>query len=439
MVRDLPDLELRQEPLRFFTQLARSGPDVCTFQFANGQEIVFLNHPDLVREVLVERAEQFHKSEMTRAFAGGMGHGILVSEGEFWKQQSRLMRPAFHYKRLLGYAEVMTRFTLEMLEGWQDGELIHVDEEMNALTLRVVAKCMFNVEAKDDRDIMHKAIVLGQQVVGQMIHGWLTNPHWTPSLNRAGIRVVRALNEMVQRHIAQRRAQGELGDDLLSMLMEAQQQAGIELSDRQLRDEVLTVITAGLETTANALVWTWHLLDRHPEVRARLRAELDALGRMPTFEDLPRLTYLDQVFKEALRLYPPVWIIGREVAAPEGVELGGMHLPYKAQLVLCQWTLHRDPRFFEQPDAFIPERWTPEFEKSLPRGAYFPFSLGPRVCTGQSFATTEFKIIVAGVLQRFDLEHAEGMEVQPEPNFTLWAKGGLRMRARARAAIENRP
>ncbi len=430
MVFDPNDLELRQDPLRFFIELSRHSPDITTFRFASGQELVFLNHPDLIREVLVERADQFHKSEMTRAFAGGMGHGILVSEGEFWRQQSRLIRPAFHYKRLLGYAEVMSRFTLEMLEEWQDGEVRHIDEDMNALTLRVVAKCMFNVEAKDDREIMHWAILLGQQVVGRMIHGWLTDPHWTPSLNRAGVRVVRALNEMVQRHIAFRRERGDLGDDLLSMLMEAQQQPGIQMTERQLRDEVLTVITAGLETTANALIWTWYLLDRHPEVKARLRAEVDALGELPGFENLHRLPYLDQVFKEALRLYPPVWVIGRETV--EELELGGMKLPPKTQIVLCQWTAHRDPRFFEHPDEFIPERWTPEFEKGLPRGAYFPFSLGPRVCTGQSFATTEFKIIVATTLQRFDLELAQSPQIKPEPNFTLWVGGGLKMRVRAR-------
>ncbi|MER3489735.1 MAG: cytochrome P450 [Meiothermus sp.] len=430
MVFDPNDLELRQDPLRFFMELSRHSPDITTFRFASGQELVFLNHPDLIREVLVERADQFHKSEMTRAFAGGMGHGILVSEGEFWRQQSRLIRPAFHYKRLLGYAEVMSRFTLEMLEEWQDGEVRHIDEDMNALTLRVVAKCMFNVEAKDDREIMHRAILLGQQVVGRMIHGWLTDPHWTPSLNRAGVRVVRALNEMVQRHIAFRRERGDLGDDLLSMLLEAQQQPGIQMTERQLRDEVLTVITAGLETTANALIWTWYLLDRHPEVKARLRAEVDALGELPGFENLHRLPYLDQVFKEALRLYPPVWVIGRETV--EELELGGMKLPPKTQIVLCQWTAHRDPRFFEHPDEFIPERWTPEFEKGLPRGAYFPFSLGPRVCTGQSFATTEFKIIVATTLQRFDLELAQSPQIKPEPNFTLWVGGGLKMRVRAR-------
>lgn len=431
MISPLPDLELRKDPLRFFIELSRRSPDIATFRFASGQEIVFLNHPDLIREVLVERADLFHKSEMTRAFAGGMGHGILVSEGEFWRQQSRLMRPAFHYKRLVGYADVMTQFTLDMLQGWREGEVHQIDEEMNALTLRVVAKCMFDVEASDDREIMHRAIVLGQQVVGQMIHGWLLEPHWTPSRNRDGIRVVRALNEMVQRHIAYRRSRQDLGDDLLSMLLEAQSQEGVELSDRQLRDEVLTVITAGLETTANALIWTWYLLHCHPRVLARLRAEVDALGRVPGFEDLSQMPYLDQVFKESLRLYPPVWIIGREVAG-EAVELGGRWLAPKTQLVMSQWSAHRDPRFFDQPDAFIPERWTPEFEKALPRGAYFPFSLGPRVCTGQSFATTEFKLIVATVLQRFELELAGSPDIHPEPNFTLWVAGGLRMRVRER-------
>ncbi|GIW26726.1 MAG: hypothetical protein KatS3mg070_0089 [Meiothermus sp.] len=204
--------------------------------------------------MLIERAEQFHKSDLTRSFAGGMGNGILLSEGEFWKQQVRLMRPAFHYKRLQCYAEVMSRFTLEMLSHWQNSEIRHIDEDMNALTLRVVAKCMFDVEAGEDREIMHRAIMLGQKVVGQMVYGWLNLPDWHPGLNRDGIRVVRALNDMVSRHIAYRRERGDLGDDLLSMLLEAQGQPDVKLSDRQLRDEVLTVITAGLETTANALI-----------------------------------------------------------------------------------------------------------------------------------------------------------------------------------------
>lgn len=432
MTFDPTELELRQDPLAFFLHLSRTSPNITTFRFASGREIVLLNHPDLIREVLVERADEFHKSDLTRAFAGGMGNGILVSEGEFWKQQVRIMRPAFHYKRLQGYAEVMRRFALEMLAHWQNGEIRHLEEDMNALTLRVVAKCMFDVEAGEDREIMHRAIMLGQKVVGQMVYGWLNLPDWHPGLNRDGIRVVRALNEMVSRHIAYRRARGDLGDDLLSMLLEAQQQPGVQLSDRQVRDEVLTVITAGLETTANALVWTWYLLDRHPEVRERLEAEVDALEGPPGFEEVQRLPYLDQVFKESLRLYPPVWIIGRENVRE--LELGGMRLPPRTQIVMCQWATHRDPRFYEQPDAFIPERWTPEFERSLPKGAYFPFSLGPRVCTGQGFATIEYKIIVATVLQRFRLELARPAPVRPEPNFTLCAHGGLPMRVKARRA-----
>lgn len=424
------ELELRQNPLDFFLALSRGAPNLTRFHFANGQEIIYLNHPDLIREVLVERADEFHKSEMTRAFAGGMGHGILVSEGEFWKQQSRLMRPAFHYKRLVGYAEVMSRFTQEMLQHWEHFELRHIDEDMNALTLRVVAKCMFNVEARDDREIMHRAIMLGQKVVGQMIHGWLTIPDWRAHMTRDGIRVVRALNQMVERHITERRAKGILGEDLLSMLMEAQADAGIELSDRQLRDEVLTVITAGLETTANALIWTWYLLDQNPEAREKLKAEIDTLKHLPSFENLNSLPYLDKVFKESLRLYPPVWVIGRE--SIEATELGGSQLGPKAQIVMSQWAMQRDPRYFDAPDRFIPERWTPEFEKSLPRGAYFPFSLGPRVCTGQGFATVEFKLIVATILQRFELELAQPAPILPEPNFTLTTHGGMQMRVKAR-------
>ncbi|MDW8426267.1 MAG: cytochrome P450 [Meiothermus sp.] len=430
MTLDPVELELRQDPLQFFIHLSRTSPDLTTFRFASGKEVVFLNHPDLIREVLVERAEEFHKSDLTRAFAGGMGNGILLSEGEFWKQQSRLMRPAFHYKRLQGYAEVMRRFTLEMLSHWQNSEIRHLDEDMNALTLRVVAKCMFDVEAGEDREIMHQAIMLGQKVVGQMVYGWLNLPDWHPAMNRDGIRVVRALNEMVSRHIAFRRARGDLGDDLLSMLLQAQSQPEVELSDRQLRDEVLTVITAGLETTANALIWTWYLLEQHPEVRAKLKAEVDSLGKLPDFDDVQHLPYLDQVFKESLRLYPPVWIIGRENV--EALELGGLKLAPKTQLVMSQWATQRDPRFFEEPDRFRPERWTPEFEKSLPRGAYFPFSLGPRVCTGQGFATVEYKMIVTTVLQRFELELARPAPIRPEPNFTLCTHGGLPMRVRAR-------
>jgi cytochrome P450 len=301
---------------------------------------------------------------------------------------------------------------------------------MNALTLRVVAKCMFNVEARDDREIMHRAIMLGQKVVGQMIHGWLTIPDWRANMTRDGIRVVRALNQMVERHIAERRAKGILGEDLLSMLMEAQAEAEIELSDRQLRDEVLTVITAGLETTANALIWTWYLLDQHPDIRTKLEAEVDKLKHTPGFEDLNSLPYLDKVFKESLRMYPPVWIIGRESIS--ATELGGIKLPAKAQIVMSQWSTQRDPRFFENPDQFIPERWTPEFEKALPRGAYFPFSLGPRVCTGQGFATVEFKLIMATILQRFELELAQPAPILPEPNFTLTTHGGMRMRVKMR-------
>jgi cytochrome P450 len=240
-------------------------------------------------------------------------------------------------------------------------------------------------------------------------------------------RAVRELDEIVDRIIRQRRASGEDTGDLLSMLMAARDEDGSGMTDRQLRDEILTFLLAGHETTAVSLSWTWYLLSQHPEVEQKLREELTQVlgGRAPRLEDLPRLPYTDKVVKESMRLYPPAWSLARTVT--KEVELGGYRLPVGANVVMSQWILHRDPRFFEQPEQFNPDRWTAEAAQRLPRFAYFPFGGGPRLCIGASFAMMEANLLLAAIAQRFQLRLAPGHSVAALPSITLRPRYGMRM------------
>jgi cytochrome P450 len=322
----------------------------------------------------------------------------------------------------------MGAYSEEMLAAWPDGEVRDIHQEMMRLTMRIVAKVLFSVEVSEDAQKVAAAlnVLMGHTSGFRMIMPPLLRHLPLPALVRVR-RAVRELDEIVNRIIRQRRASGEDTGDLLSMLMAARDEDGSAMTDRQLRDEIMTFLLAGHETTAVSLSWTWYLLSQHPEVAQKLRQELNNVlgGRTPQLEDLARLPYTDRVVKESMRLYPPAWSLARSVA--KETDIAGYRVPVGANVVMSPWIMHRDPRFFDRPEQFDPDRWAEQSTQQLPRFAYFPFGGGPRFCIGASFAVMEANLLLAAIAQRFQLRLVPGHPIAPQPGITLRPRYGMRM------------
>jgi cytochrome P450 len=417
-----------RDHLGFLTRCAREYGDVVRLRFVN-VPVYLLNHSDHIEYVLVRNNRNFIKSKGVRHSLGFLGEGLLTSEGSFWRRQRRLAQPAFHRERIDAYGEVMVECSAHEVSGWKSGEIRDVHEDMARLTLDVVTRTLFGTLLTVEFEEVGAALeTIAQRFTGR--GGVLFHiPEKVPTpANLRFRRAVRLLDGIIYRIIEGRRTSGEREGDLLSMLLEARdEETGEGMSDRQLRDEVMTIFLAGHETTANALSWTWYLLARHPEAEARLLEELDEVleGRTPTVEDLPRLRYTDVVVKESMRLYPPVWAFGRE--AVEDCEIGGCHVPAGTQLVMSQWVMHRDPRYYERAEEFRPERWVDGSVEKLPPYAYFPFGGGPRLCIGRSFARMEAVLLLATIARKFRLRPAQELPFEPQPSITLRPRNGMRM------------
>jgi len=418
--------EYAKDPLGFLSSCAREYGDVVKLRFM-GQTFYLLSHPDLIEYVLVENNRNFTKTRILRRNRRLLGEGLLTSEGDFWRRQRRLAQPAFHRKRVAAYGEVMAAFAERSLEGWRDGQTIDVHDEMMRLTLEIVAKCLFDadvgVEAKDVGRAMKVALedFSSQRRLIRIPKG-IPTPH-----NVRFEMAARRLDRIVATIIEERRKCEEDRGDLLSLLMFAEDDSGERMTDKQLRDEVMTLLLAGHETTANALSWTFWLLSLNVEAGGKLAEELGRVlgGRAPTMEDLPKLSYAERVVKESMRLYPPAWVMGREAIGE--CELGGYRMPAGTTALASQWVVHRDPRYHDDQERFDPDRWTAEYEEGLPRFAYFPFGGGPRQCIGASFAMTEARLILATVAQRYRMGLAAGQRVEPYASVTLRPKKGIRM------------
>jgi cytochrome P450 len=418
----------RRDPLAFLERVHREHGDVAAWRFGR-RRVYLLAHPELVRDVLVTRHRNFIKSRALQRARVILGNGLLTSEGEFHLRQRRLAQPAFHRERIAALGEQMVGFASATADGWRAGVEMDLPREMNRLTLAIAGKTLFGADVQAEADEIGSALTDALEAFKR-----LTNP-LGPLLDKlplpTTLRVRRAserLDATIYRMIAARRASGEDRGDLLSMLLAARDEEGDggAMTDLQLRDEVLTLFLAGHETTATALSWTWHLLAQHPDVEAKLHAELGATlaGRAPAADDLPRLPYTRAVLAESMRLYPPAWTIGRE--PKEEFEAGGYRIRAGTVVLVSPWLMHRDPRWWPDPLRFDPERWTPEREAEQPRFAYFPFGGGPRKCIGEGFAWTEGILVLATLAQRWKLRHAPGVEVGRQPLITL-RPTGLRM------------
>lgn len=424
LVGSLP--EFRRRPLEFMTECVRLYGDVVYMRIVD-RDVYLLNRPDLIEDVLVTNNRNFIKPQLLKDAGEVLGNGLLTSDGEFWLRQRRLAQPAFHRDRIASYATLMTGFTREMLDRWHDGETLDVHEEMMALTLNIVAQALFGADVSDKTEEVGAALEVSlQRFVDRLGFMRLFDPLPLPRNVRFREKK-RVLDRIIYDIVESRRRSDEDRGDLLSMLLHAQDEDGSRMTDEQLRDEVVTLFLAGHETTAVSLVWTWHLLSDHPEVVRRLESELDeVLGdRMPTLEDIPRLPYTEMVIKESMRLYPPAWRVGRE--ALEDCEVGGYPIPKGAQVVMSQWLMHRDGRYFDEPLRFRPERWEGDLAKRIPKFAYFPFGGGPRRCIGDSFAMMEATLLLAGIAREYRLHRVPDQTIDLWPSITLRPRHGMKM------------
>ena len=392
-----------------------------------------ISDPNLVREVLVERAKEFHKAALVKDAVGRFaGNGLFANEGDFWRRQRKLAQPAFHHGRIEAYGVTMVAQTLVMLDGWQAGERRDIAHEMTNLTLGIVNKTLFNVDVSAQADHIGELMTIILSATNDRINSY--DPIWARLLQTKQRREAAAIEELfaiIEGIIAEHRRDGADRGDLLSMLLAARDEDGNPMSEQQLRDEVITLFVAGHETTANALAWAFYLVAQHPDVEAKLLQELAALnGNPPTLRDLAQLPYSEQVIKEAMRLYPPAGGVTRQPI--HDIELGGYPVAKGTMVAISTYVMHRDPKLFADPDRFDPDRFTPENEAKLPKYAYLPFGAGPRICIGNSFAMMEARLILLTVLQKFSLRLAPGQTVKAEQVFTLRPKGGLPMSVQKR-------
>ena len=420
--------ELRRDRLAFFLDCARKHGTMVRMKFGP-REPVLISDPALIEQVLVTENRHFVKSRPTLLLRGALGEGLVTSSGALWLRQRRLMQPAFHRAQVEAYAPIIVALTQQQLAEWRCGQSLDLHEQMMQLTLSIVAKTLMDVDTSVNFEKVGGAIDLLMEDFVYRLGNLAPIPKWMPTpWNRRVKRMIAELDQLIYGIIAERRRGPITGSDLLSRMMQSQDDDanGEGMSDRQLRDEVITLLSAGHETTATTLAWTWYLLARHPEVETRLAAELQSVlgGRAPTAADVPRLPYVEQIVMESMRLYPPVFAMGR--MSKEPCEIGGFDIPTGTSFLMSQWVSHRDPRYFDSPEEFRPERWADDRMRQLPKFAYFPFGGGPRLCIGAPLAMLEAVLIVATVAQAFRFELVADQKIELFPSVTLRPRYGIR-------------
>ena len=395
--------EFSRDRLGFMVRCARDYGDMTAVRIGP-HSVYFANHPDYVEEVLVDKSRHFIKHFALRLNPEILGKGLLTSEGDFWLRQRRLIQPAFVRSRLAAYGPAMVAAAERVLAEWRPGETRDVAKEMARITLDIAAKTLFDADAHSSADEVRDALqyMLDSYLV-RFNRFLLPVPPWLPTPRNVAVRRARLrLDAIIYGYIRQRRQSGEDKGDLLSILLHARDEDdGAGMTDRQVRDEAMTLFLAGHETTALALSWTWFLLATNPEAEQRLLTELrqTLADQPPTVTDLPRLRYAEAVVMESMRLRPPIYAFGRE--ALDECEIGGFHVPKKTTILMSQWVVQRDPRWFSEPEKFQPERWLDHRAHEFPKYAYFPFGGGPRLCIGNTFAMMETVLVLATIAQRY--------------------------------------
>jgi cytochrome P450 len=423
-------LAFRQHPIPFLTELQRKYGNIAQFRLGIWPT-VFIGHPDYIKYVLQDNYRNYDKD--TFLFRIGklvIGNGLVtVVGGNEWLRQRRLAQPAFHRQRIAALGAVMTDATNIMLQEWKDyareKRIFDIVEEMSSLTLKIVSKSLFNIDVSPKNNSFRQAF---SQVSAILIdHASMPFPPLsvpTPR-NRRFWSAVATMDTLTYEIIHDRQKQETDIGDFLSILLDVVDEDGQKMDEKLLRDEIITVLLAGHETSGNALAWTWYFLAQYPKVQERLHAEVDQVlaGRTPTVEDLPRLLYTRMVLEESMRLYPPVWILTRRAIQDD--EIAGYHIPANTPMLWSAYLSHRHPDFWEKPEQFYPEHFSPELSAKRPRHAYIPFGIGPRVCLGNNFAMTEMQLIIASTVQQYRVSLAPDYQVEQESFLTLRPKNGV--------------
>ena len=417
----------------FMAHLQRQYGDLCRFRLGFF-DVYFINKPELVKEVLMDNTE-FVKTPAMKFMKVIVGNGLLVSGGEFHRRQRRLIQPAFRPERVRGYADVMTTAAQVACARWEDGQELDLHEEMMQLTMEIAAITLFGTSVTGLVAEVKEAIATLLPMMDRIAQPTGLIRMLLPSPGNLRLyRARRTLNRVIGEIIQKGRAREGEVDDVLSMLLNAQDEEGdgTGMTDEQVRSEVMTMFVAGHETTAVALSWTWHLLGTHPEVAARLHEELESVleGRAPTAEDVPRLAYTRMVIAESMRLYPPAYLMDRLTTRKWRV--GDRVIPKGKYIFMSPYTMHRHPDYFPDPERFLPERWTPELVAERPKFSYFPFGGGPRVCIGEQFAWSEMILVLAAIAQKWSFSPVSGHTPEVGPLITLRPKDGIKMIAKCR-------
>lgn len=427
---------IQDNPLEFLLGAARRYGAVVQFPVGN-LPVYAINHPDGVRHVLQDNARNYSKNTIQfNTLALVTGQGLLTTSGEQWLRQRRMTQPAFHRQRIAGFGGAMTSAALRMLQRWDAlpaDTVLDIDHEMMKMTLEIVGHTMFSADLSDETSELVNAVLIALDYIVYRAQTPIALPLFVPTRRNRGFRrALAVLDRAVEGLINERRAATGQYDDLLAMLLEAQSEDGEPMSNRQLRNEVLTLIIAGHETVASALTWAWHLLANHPEAEARLHAELQAVlgGRAAQLHDLPQLPYTRAVFDEALRLFPPAWLITRRTVAEDLI--GDTAVPAEALVIISPYVVHRQPGVWPDPEAFRPERFLAEKVEAAPRYGYIPFGGGPRMCIGNQFALMEGALVLATVAQRYRFQPLAENPVEAAALVTIRPRGGLQMQLERR-------
>ncbi len=421
----------RKDAPRFLQRTAQEFGDVAFLRLAN-QRVFFINDPEFVKDVLVTHQSNFKKSRALERAKMMLGEGLLTNEGEAHLKQRRLVQPAFHRERLAGYAKSIVQLSTRASDRWVDGETREIHDEMMRLTLAIIGQTMFSADVETEAAEIGEAL---STVLAMFNLLFVPFSEWLEKLPLPAMRRFEKardrLDKTIYKMIVERRAAEEDRGDLLAMLLLAQDE-GSGMTDKQVRDEAMTLFLAGHETTANALTWTWYLLSQHPEIEARLHEEIDRelAGRAPAFDDLPRLNYTERVFAESMRLYPPAWAIGRRAKAEH--QLGNFRIPAQSIVLMSPYAMHRNPAYWPEPERFDPDRFLPEAIASRPKFAYFPFGGGARVCIGERFAWMEGVLVLATIAQKWRLRLEANHPIDHQALITLRVRGDLNMKVEAR-------
>ena len=424
------------EPIGLFQYLAKEFGDIVHYKIGH-LGILFLNDPDYIREILVVQNDNFVKERTVQRMKMLLGEGMINSEGMQHRVQRKAAQPAFHRQRVTGYAQQMVAEAVTVSESWHNGEQIDLADDMMRLTLRIVAKTLFDTELGGEVQELTEAINDVMKMYNFLVA--LPAVELLVHLRVPGVagfaKAKRKVDGVVYRMIEAHRERAKDSGDLLDMMLRSEQDFPAETgsANESLRDQVITIFLAGYETVANALIWTWYLLSQHPEVERKMHEELDRVlgGRAPTVDDVPQLRYLEIVLAESMRLYPPAWAMGRR--ARNDFSLGEYRLPAGTTVLISQFVTHRDPRHFSDPLSFNPDRFTAG-RATFPKFAYFPFGAGARQCIGEAYAWTESILVMATLAQKWRLRLIPGQRIEPQALITLRAKHGMRMQVEERYA-----